>query len=389
MNLTEQRLSGDNQIHITDALNAALLELRVSRNSYTQVMPANITIYVDKQDRNNPSEERKEYVFPLSKQIVYLYETDARWDSDQFKMELVVENNDIKMKTYVIRNITDFDEEGYRHFATTPEIEEVESVPIVLFEGENYIYTNYQNDGMDIELVYPKNTEENRLVLNSAMYYSHKIKNDGEFSLDDIYFKDAFTKTEDKLNIEVDNANVACITSKNNKFSLDEEGNLTVNSISTNNSNMQNQTIYPVGSIYLSVNETNPSAYFGGTWELWGAGKCIVGVDTTQAEFNSIEKTGGSKEVTLTTSQIPSHSHGLSGTGAHTHTFTGYLQTYGINNPTYKCVSHIRYDTDGAAVPPSMNSSGGHSHSISNTGGSGAHTNLQPYITCYMWKRTA
>ena len=389
MNLTEQRISGEGQIHLTDALNAALLELKISRNSYTQVMPANITIYVDKQDRDNPSEERREYIFPLSKQIVYLHESDARNDSDQFNMELVVEDNDIKMKTYVIRKITDFDEEGYRHFASTPEIEEVESVPIVLFEGENYIYTNYQYDGMDIELVYPKNTEANRLILNSAMYYSHKLKNDGEFSLDDIYFKDAFTKTEDKLNLEVDNANVACITSKNNKFSLDEEGNLTVNSINVNNSNIQAQTMYPVGSIYLSVNETNPSTYFGGSWELWGSGKCIVGVDTTQAEFNSVEKTGGSKEVTLTTSQIPSHSHGLSGTGAHTHTFTGFLQTYGIKDGTYKAVSHIRYESDGAAVPPSMNSSGGHSHSISNTGGSAAHTNLQPYITCYMWKRTA
>ncbi len=389
MNLTEQRISGEGQIHLTDALNAALLELKISRNSYTQVMPANITIYVDKQDRDNPSTERREYIFPLSRQLVYLYESDVRFDSDQFKMELVVENNDINMKTYVVRNITDFDEEDNRHFASTPEIEEVESVPIVLFEGENYIYTNYSSDGMDIELVYPKNTEANRLILNSAMYYSHKLKNDGEFSLDDIYFKDAFTKTEDILNIEVDNANVACITSKNNKFSLDNEGNLTVNSINVNNSNIQAQTIYPVGSIYLSVNETNPSTYFGGSWELWGSGKCIVGVDTTQAEFNSVEKTGGSKEVTLTTSQIPSHSHGLSGTGAHTHTFTGFLQTYGISNGTYKAVSHIRYEADGSAVPPSMNSSGGHSHSISNTGGSAAHTNLQPYITCYMWKRTA
>ena len=388
MNLTEQTISGEGQIHLTDALNAALLKLEVTRGSSTNTMPSNITIYVDKQDRNNPSAERREYVFELSNQLLYQLVDDIEYAGDKFIIKMAVENNDIVMKTYVERNVA-YDESDNKIILTVPEIEEVESIPIVLFEGENYIYTNYSLDVMEMELVYPKNTDENKMLLNSAMFYSHKLKNDGEFSLDDIYFKDAFTKTEDKLNIEVDNANVACITSKNNKFSLDDEGNLTVNSINVNNSNIQAQTMYPVGSIYLSVNETNPSTYFGGSWELWGSGKCLVGIDTTQAEFNSVEKTGGSKEVTLTTSQIPSHSHGLSGTGAHTHTFTGFLQTYGIKDGTYKAVSHIRYESDGAAVPPSMNSSGGHSHSISNTGGSAAHTNLQPYITCYMWKRTA
>ena len=43
--------------------------------------------------------------------------------------------------------------------------------------------------------------------------------NTGDFTLEDIYFKDAFTQTEDKLNLEVDNANISCLTSKNNKFS--------------------------------------------------------------------------------------------------------------------------------------------------------------------------
>ncbi len=59
------------------------------------------------------------------------------------------------------------------------------------------------------------------------------IENNNEFTLDDIYFKDAFTKTEDKLNLEVNNASVDCITSNNNKFSLDSEGNLIVNSITS------------------------------------------------------------------------------------------------------------------------------------------------------------
>lgn len=36
-----------------------------------------------------------------------------------------------------------------------------------------------------------------------------------------------------------------------------------------------------------------------------------------------------------------------------------------------------------------MNSSGGHTHTPANTGEGQAHNNLQPYITCYMWKRVA
>ncbi len=87
----------------------------------------------------------------------------------------------------------------------------------------------------------------------------------------DIYFKDAFTKTEDKLNIEVDTASIACLTSKNNKFSLDSDGNLIVNSITCNQgisyTSLDFNQIYPIGSIYLSVSSTDPSLLFGGVWE--------------------------------------------------------------------------------------------------------------------------
>jgi len=123
---------------------------------------------------------------------------------------------------------------------------------------------------------------------------------DFDYALAPSYVADAFTKTEDKVNLEVDNASINCLTSKNNKFSLDEEGNLTVNSFTCNNANFSVLNAYPIGSIYLSVNNTNPSSLFGGVWEAWGAGRCLVGVDTTQVEFNAVEKTGGEKEHTLT-----------------------------------------------------------------------------------------
>ncbi len=54
---------------------------------------------------------------------------------------------------------------------------------------------------------------------------------------------------------------------------------------------------YPIGAIYLSVDSTNPSKLFGGTWVGFGAGRCLVGVDTSQTEFNTAQKTGGNKNL--------------------------------------------------------------------------------------------
>lgn len=69
--------------------------------------------------------------------------------------------------------------------------------------------------------------------------------------------------------------------------------------------------IYPVGSIYMSVNSTNPQNLFGGTWVAWGTGRVPVGIDTSQTEFNAVEKTGGEKTHKLKVSEMPSHDHGL------------------------------------------------------------------------------
>jgi len=234
MNLEEQVVTGVNQLHITDALNSALLELSAQRNSMTSTMPDNVIIYVDKQDRNNPTEERREYIFPLKEQIRFLYVSAFKMIGDKFVMKFDLKDNDIIMKTYIERYVSDTDENGERHILSIPVIEETVNIPIVLFEGENYIYTNYNQDGMDMELKYATNTEANKKIVNVAMYYNHKINCSDEYLIDDMYFKDAFTKTENKINLKVNNAKVNCISSEKNKFSLDEEGNLTVNGINSN-----------------------------------------------------------------------------------------------------------------------------------------------------------
>ena len=133
------------------------------------------------------------------------------------------------------------------------------------------------------------------------------------------------------------------------------------------------ETFYPVGSIYLSVDSENPSNKFGGTWVAWGAGRVPVCVDTTDVNFNAVEKTGGESTVTLTESQMPSHSHG----------FTDGAKAIVYENPvltaTGKDVQVFRAPTSGTLSVSATN----------NTGGGDSHNNLQPYITCYMWKRTA
>ena len=158
------------------------------------------------------------------------------------------------------------------------------------------------------------------------------------------------------------------------------------------------KTMYPVGSIYMSVSSTNPSTYFGGTWVAWGSGRVPVGINTSDSNFNTVEKTGGASSVTLTASQIPSHTHTFTGSSTTTSSAGGH--THNIGRDTDGGSGSSRYTvhkagTSGAQGTSPTSSAGAHTHTLTpkgkngNTGGGGSHTNLQPYIVCYMWKRTA
>lgn len=369
MNLDNQKIVGEDELHVTDSLNAPILNMKLTVTNDTIIPQSEeLIIYVDSVSKNeSPSQARKEYIFNLS---------GAMNLSEEFNVKPKFDGN-VMMRAIVNRN-NEMDEE------------EVDYLPIILFEGENYIYTNYPNITINIE--YPKNTDFNRSYLSSAIYYIHSKNATGDFSLEDIYFKDAFTDTLNGLDLEINNLNVNAISSNNNNFCLDSEGNLVVKTLTTTNQeNLPSlaeiiSTIYPIGSIYMSVSDINPSNLFGGVWQAWGNGKCIVGVDSQQNEFNTVEKTGGEKTHTLLIDELPSHNHVI-GAGNHKHTYTGFINVTATNSTTYQCIAHKRYAADGENTPPSMNSSGSHTHSISKTGSGVAHNNLQPYITCYMWKR--
>lgn len=154
--------------------------------------------------------------------------------------------------------------------------------------------------------------------------------------------------------------------------------------------------IYPVGSIYMSVKNTNPSTYFGGTWAAWGTGRVPVGVNANDTNFATVEKTGGASTVTLTTAQMPSHSHdkgtlATASAGSHSHNIQNQKTAWGTSGGNRVLVDATSGYT--AVTNKATTSAGAHTHTISGStaaaGSGSAHSNLQPYITCYMWKRTA
>lgn len=138
--------------------------------------------------------------------------------------------------------------------------------------------------------------------------------------------------------------------------------------------------LYPVGSLYFSVNNTNPTYLFGGTWSLWAPGRVPICVDTGQDEFNWSQKQGGEKYVTLSEGQMPWHNHGQD---AHLHTIPVIGSGWGdYSGWTYDVTGTIAYNVN----PVYTNSL---APAIHHKGGSQAHNNLPPYITCYIWRRDA
>jgi len=137
-----------------------------------------------------------------------------------------------------------------------------------------------------------------------------------------------------------------------------------------------NAAAYPVGAIFTTTTVYADSAAVvaaigGTTWAAFGAGKVLVGLDSGDSDFDTVNETGGSKTPTtgshtLTSSEIPSHSHTL---------------TTGSGGGSVSVQTSI-----GTAA-------GAGSTSTGSTGGGGGHTHtgnaVQPYIVVYFWKRTA
>ena len=189
------------------------------------------------------------------------------------------------------------------------------------------------------------------------------------------------------------------------------------------------EKIYPVGSIYMSMNPTNPSSFIGGKWEqlqnrvLLGAGDAY-----------DVGATGGEATHTLTADELPSHKHSVGahahGLNSHTHTLSNHTHTtnighgHGFTQPKHyrrqvAASGDARYAFQGSSTSgeeatahggavtdysgsktsggPSTDSTGAASGNTANSsafdsgavGSGAAHNNMPPYLAVYMWQRVA
>ena len=123
------------------------------------------------------------------------------------------------------------------------------------------------------------------------------------------------------------------------------------------------EAVYPVGSIYMSVNSTSPATLFGGTWEAI-QGKFLLGAYGNTYKAGT---TGGEATHTLTTREMPNHNHAVyyPNAGADDHSAPGNYPD-GPSDSTYYAVGSY----------------------TSSEGGGEAHNNMPPYLAVYIWKRT-
>ena len=163
--------------------------------------------------------------------------------------------------------------------------------------------------------------------------------------------------------------------------------------------------IYPVGSIYISVSSTSPGTLFGGTWVAFGQGRTLLGMGAVEANtrtdqgvltagayhYDEVEAKGGEYVHTLTIAEMPQHRHpslqqdGLAtSTGASVH-----LNTCSASISTCLAAEAGDIVVPFVASGSSVVGTKGWVALGRTAGNSLAHNNMQPYITVYMWKRTA
>ena len=126
--------------------------------------------------------------------------------------------------------------------------------------------------------------------------------------------------------------------------------------------------IFPVGQIVIKGDNEDYSNWLGFTWERTAVGKVLVGIDSTDTDFNTIGKTGGKKTHTLTIDEMPKHRHTQ---------ISANSGSSGLTGTTY---SGLGWSTGNNE---SLNTA------MQNTGGNQPHNNLQPYQVVAYWKRIA
>ena len=145
-------------------------------------------------------------------------------------------------------------------------------------------------------------------------------------------------------------------------------------------------SIYPIGSIYINAAvSTNPATLLGfGTWASFGSGRVLVGVDSSDSAFDVLGETGGSKDAI-----VVSHTHSATTSITDPGHFHQIDVSISGNFPSGGPVGATNQTINNTAPTKSATTGISASTSISSVGSSATNANLQPYITVYMWRRTA
>lgn len=189
-----------------------------------------------------------------------------------------------------------------------------------------------------------------------------------------VYFKSGNIRTTllDKLK-----KNASSIGNKLDKTGGTIVGNLNITGNVTQNgqpisAGVSLLDVYPIGSVYMSLSDTNPTSLFGGTWEQI-KGRFLVGCGSNGVDLSTeAGDVGGEANHTLTINEMPSHEHDI---------------IYGANNKYVQLNTgsdqyKLTWTTDGEARY-------GAELKAKAVGGNQPHNNLPPYLSVYMWKRTA
>ena len=158
--------------------------------------------------------------------------------------------------------------------------------------------------------------------------------------------------------------------------------------------------IYPVGSIYMSMNATNPETLFGGKWEAIAQGRCLIGAGTgtdsrKESKTFAAGDTGGEYNHQLTVGEMPNHNHSIATTNT---ALTGHADTASqqFDSTTASGVfsletitTHRNNGCDWAPDCIRLRFNGNHSHTttIQSIGGGSVHNNIAPYLSVNIWKR--
>ncbi len=193
----------------------------------------------------------------------------------------------------------------------------------------------------------------------------------------------------------IDSKSITSENNESNNGTSDEKVLERISSLEEQMKNLHSNTflldkVYPIGCVYISISNTDPSTLFGGTWETYGQGRTLVGVGT--GNDGSIDKTftanstGGEYNHILSVSEMPKHTH------QSRVWVPGSFSATDITSGRFKGLAGIRCESYYSEIINVYSEGGdiqGGGTGVLYSGESQPHNNIQPYITVYMWKRVS